>query len=136
MTIVSHDADTRVVSSHPDSHIWASFLFLPTSTYFGECVAECGLPWSLNLVTRELRQCGCPEFTPDVPHVPMAAAILAGLDVTPKPRRARWALLGCDDLDGCGSGVVALETVAMEFVPCHSCGWTPDLRTPDWRYTA
>ena len=138
MSIISHDADTRVVSSRPGFGCWVPFFHVPSFTFYGECQDDdCGRPWSLNLETRELRQCGCPGFLPGEPFLPEVADVLVRLDRTPKPRRARWVFLGCEDSGDCfGGGAIGLDTVSGEFIPCHRCGWSPADQAPEWQYTA
>ena len=128
MTSVSQD--TLITRPDVDSHaLWGHFLYLPTATYYGTCASdECADPWSLSLRTGRLVQCGCPEFTPGKPFVPMVAAILAGLDLTPAPRRTRWFPLACPEILGCGAWQDGwwLDGITRTYVPCMSCGWSPD----------
>lgn len=119
-----------ITSSKPYSDTWCSFLAKTTEQdyFFGACLdGDCGGVWSLNMETRELRQCGCRRFTPEEPFLPEVAAILRELDTTPKPYRARWVTLGCGRVVkggvGCGEGTIYLDTASGWCLPCHCCGW-------------
>lgn len=127
MSIVAHDADILVISSDPESHGWAAFLHTPTLTYYGFCGdIDCCGPWSLNLVTRELVQCGCRNFTPEEPHLPEVTAVLLKADTEAAPQWRRWLELVCPEVIGCGDGRFMLDAISREATPCHRCGWTLD----------
>ena len=127
MSIVSHDADVLAISSDPESHGWVAFLHTPTLTYYGFCGDDdCSRPWSLNLSTGQLTQCGCRHFTPEEPFLPEVTAVLLRSNTEPAPRWRRWIELDCPTILGCGEGAWMLDAVSREFTPCHRCGWTLD----------
>lgn len=155
MSIISHDTLT-VAPRHPgyggddffiarppaelsrtlQQALWGHFVYRVTATYYGTCASdECADPWALNLETGELKQCGCEDFTPGEPFIPLAREILARTDLTPKPRRTRWFLLNCPDIEGCGAWQAGwwLDGLSGTVVPCMSCGWSPLMPKP-WEH--
>lgn len=109
---------------------WHPFLDRPSHIFHGWCVdpadddAGCGNPWSLDLRTSTLTQCGCPEFVPGA-VLPAVAGVLARIDLTPAPRRVAWRYIepcGSAGLSSHCDGGWFLDVLTRSVVPCR-CGF-------------